>query len=233
MPGKHLSTVLAIVSFLVCAVTAPYLSAQQQKVNIGDKTLLAWVQLANLEQRAGSVLTLQDLREFDGIVFGEVRPRTWMPGSHLFHRTDTRQESWPVETAGPDRIVQIAIVYQGARISLYRDGQLAAAYETDRAHVFEPPLRVAIGVRHLAPFGLPPSRFAGKIEEARIYERALRGDEIATMKLGTPSSLKPLAQWSFEDGTARDEMGFFRSERYTAERMSPKASSNWTARTTT
>ena len=51
MPGKHLSTVLAIVSFLVCAVTAPYLSAQQQKVNIGDKTLLAWVQLANLEQR--------------------------------------------------------------------------------------------------------------------------------------------------------------------------------------
>ena len=29
------------------------------------------------------------------------------------------------------------------------------------------------------------------------------------MKLGTPSSLKPLAQWSFEDGTARDEMGFF------------------------
>ena len=76
-------------------------------------------------------------------------------------------------------------------------------------HVFEPPLRVAIGVRHLAPFGLPPSRFAGKIEEARIYDRALSGDEIATMKPGTPSSIKPLAQWSFEDGTARDEMGFF------------------------
>jgi beta-fructofuranosidase len=132
-----------------------------------------------------------------------------MPGSHLFHRTETRQDSWPVETAGPDRKVQVAIVYRGAKISLYRDGQLAAEYETQRAHVFQPPMRVAIGVRHLAPFGLPPTRIAGAIEEARIYDRALNSDELVRLKPGTPAAIRPLAQWSFDDGTARDEMGFF------------------------
>jgi len=209
MSGRCNWMLVGIGSFLAFLVVPMCASAQQAKVRIGDKTLLAWVQLANLDQRAGSVLTLQDLREFDGIVFAEVRPRTWMPGSHVFHRTNTRQESWPVETAAPDRIVQVAIVYRGAKISLARDGQLVAEYETDRPHVFEPPLRVAIGIRHLAPFGLPATRFAGTIEEARIYDRPLSRDELASMKPGKPSSIKPLAQWSFEDGTARDEMGFF------------------------
>ena len=106
-------------------------------------------------------------------------------------------------------MVQVAVVYRGAKISLVRDGQLVAEYETERSHVFEPPLRVAIGVRHLAPFGLPDTRFAGAIEEARIYDRALSRDELASLKPGKPSSIKPLAQWSFEDGTARDEMGLF------------------------
>jgi beta-fructofuranosidase len=209
MSVKPCSILLAIVCFLTWPAAATHVSAQQEKVRIGDKTLLAWVQLANLDQRAGSVLTLQDLREFDGIVFAEVRPRTWMPGSHLFHRTDIHQESWPEETAKPDQVVQVAIVYHGGRIWLYRDGQLLAQYETDRAHVFGPPLRVVIGVRHVPPFGLPSTRFAGQIEEARIYDRPLSRDELASMKLGTPSSIKPLAQWTFEDGTARDEMGFF------------------------
>ena len=140
MHAKHDSITCAMVVLLVGTVTASFARAQPEKASIGDKTLLAWVQLASLDQRGGSVLTLQDLREFDGIVFGEVRPRVWMPGSHLFHRTETRQDSWPVETAGPDRMVQVAIVYRGAKISLYRDGQLAAEYETQRAHLFQPPM---------------------------------------------------------------------------------------------
>ena len=140
MHAKHDSITCAMVVLLVGTVTASFARAQPEKASIGDKTLLAWVQLASLDQRGGSVLTLQDLREFDGIVFGEIRPGVWMPGSHLFHRTETRQNSWPVETAGPGRTVQVAIVYRGAKISLYRDGQLAAEYETQRAHLFQPPM---------------------------------------------------------------------------------------------
>ena len=209
MLSKRDRTLSTTACFLICAAAAAVGFAERKKARIGDKTLLAWVQLANLDQRAGSVLTIQDLREFDGIVFGEVRPRTWMPGSHLFHRTNTEQDSWPQESAGPDQMVQLAIVYEGAKISLYRNGQPAAEYETDRAHVFGPGLRAVIGVRHLAPFGLPPSRFAGKVEEARIYDRALDREEIAVLKPGVPSSIGPFAQWTFEDGTARDEMEYF------------------------
>lgn len=207
------SIVMATVCCLICAAAATGSFAEERKARIGDKTLLAWVQPSNLDQRAGSVLTIQDLREFDGIVFGEVRPRTWMPGSHLFHRTNTKQDSWPRESAGPDQMVQLAIVYEGPKISLYRNGQRAAEYETDRPHVFGPGLRVVIGVRHTAPFGLPPSRFAGKVEEARIYDRALSREEIAAMAPGAASSIKPFAQWTFEDGATGDEMGYF--PRYT------------------
>ncbi len=74
------TTILATTWLLTCVTAVSISFAQQKKARISDKTLLAWVQLANLDQRAGSVLTIQDFREFDGIVFGEVRPRTWMPG---------------------------------------------------------------------------------------------------------------------------------------------------------
>jgi beta-fructofuranosidase len=209
MNSRLLSNALLVLLFVTSALSSLRAGAQQQKVRVSDKTLLAWVQLADLDQRGGSVLTLQDLQEFDGIVFSEVRPRTWMPGSHLFHRTETRQDSWPTETAAKDSVVQIAVVYQGPQISLYHNGQLSATYHTDRPHVFGPPMRAVIGVRHIAPFGIPPERIAGSIEEARIYDRALSGEEIAAMKPGVQSAVQPLAQWSFEDGTARDEMGFF------------------------
>lgn len=107
MPARFDSRTVAIFCFLVGTVAANRVLAQQPKVSLGDKTLLAWVQLANLGQRGGSVLTIQDLREFDGI------------------------------------------------------------------------------------------------------DRALSRDELASLKPGTRSALQPLALWSFEDGTARDEMGFF------------------------
>ena len=209
---KPHSTTLATTCLLMCVAAASGVVAQQKqqkKVQIGDKTLVAWVQLANLDQQAGGALAIQDFDEFDAIVFGEVRPKTWMPGSHRFHRTNTQQDSWPQESVGPDQLVQVAIVYQGSTISLYRNGQLATQYETDRAHVFGAGLRAAIGMRHVRPFPIPVRCFAGKVEEARIYDRALSGTAIAALKSGTPSAVKPLAQWSFEDGTPRDEMGYF------------------------
>lgn len=207
--SRSSSIAMTVILSVASAFASLGAGEQQQKVSISDKTLVAWVQMADLDQRGGSVLTLQDLQEFDGIVFSEVRPRTWMPGSHLFHRTDTHQESWPTETAARESSVQVAIVYQGPKITLYHNGQLSATYQTDRPHVFGPPMRVAIGVRHVAPFGVPPERIAGSVEEARVYDRALSGEEISALKPGVPSAVKPLAQWSFEDGTARDEMGFF------------------------
>jgi hypothetical protein len=54
--------------------------------DIHEKTLEAWVALGNLDQRGGGVLGLEtpEGRFFDSIVFGELTPRHWLPGSDFF-----------------------------------------------------------------------------------------------------------------------------------------------------
>src|SRR5436190_11248498 len=52
-----------------------------------DKTLVAWVSPSNLIQRGGSALTIDDGQShFDGIIFGEIEPKKWMPGSDFYNR---------------------------------------------------------------------------------------------------------------------------------------------------
>jgi hypothetical protein len=91
---------------------------------IRDKTLVAWVAPANLTQRGGSALTLDDgLSHFDGIVFGELAPGKWMAGSDLWSRTKKDQAAFPVATADAKTFVQIAIVYRDTEITIYRNGK--------------------------------------------------------------------------------------------------------------
>ena len=53
-----------------------------------DKTLVVWAAPANLTQRGGSVLTLEDPQDHSvAIVFGEIAPMKWMAGSDGFRRT--------------------------------------------------------------------------------------------------------------------------------------------------
>ena len=67
---------------------------------ISDKTMVAWVYPANLEQRGGSALTLFDQAEhFDAIVLGEKAPGKWMAGSDFFRRTQDAQGPYARETA--------------------------------------------------------------------------------------------------------------------------------------
>jgi len=60
---------------------------------IKDKTLVAWVYPANLTQRGGSVLTLDDMEShFDGIVFGKSsRGSGWRAAISIIGRTRTRR----------------------------------------------------------------------------------------------------------------------------------------------
>ena len=67
--------------------------------NLLDKTLVAWVAPANLTQRGGSVLTIQQGDQFDGIVFGERVPGKWMAGSDFYRRTPAQQDAYPLERA--------------------------------------------------------------------------------------------------------------------------------------
>ena len=94
------TSALTVGLIVTAALLVPPAACGQQPKMIHDKTLVAWVSLANLSQLAGSALTLIDDRErFDAIVFGERAPRRWMAGSDFFRRTPGDQSAYPPETA--------------------------------------------------------------------------------------------------------------------------------------
>ena len=189
----------------------PSLAAAEGKAAppIRDKTLVAWVRLADLAQRGGSALTVIDPQErFDAIVFGERAAGRWMAGSDFFKRTPRDQSAWPAETAGPKTTVQLAIVYRGTRITLYRDGREYAAYEVNQPQAFGDDAMALIGLRYVGKMG-EIGFLKGAIDDARIYGVALSAEQIAALKPDRPSEPKPLAWWPFEGGKADDAMGRF------------------------
>lgn len=200
---KRKSLILLIVG---AAVLRPTAAAQ---LPIKDKTLVVWAAPANLAQRGGSVLTIEKPGgAFDAIVFGELSPGKWMPGSDGFNRTRRDQDSFPVETAAPDTFVQIALVYQGRQISLYRNGAEITRYTASGQEQFPPESQVLLGLRHTT--AAPQNRFfTGSIDDARIYNVALSPGQLAALKPNQPSDPMPFAWWDFEDGQASDRMQAF------------------------
>jgi hypothetical protein len=225
MLARTCSLPLAVAVLCLCAANvlktaqAASEAGSRAPLTLADKTLVAWAYPANLTQRGGSLLTVFDrgTEAFDAIVLGEKVPGRWMAGSDFFRRTAGDQAAWPTETADARTTVQIAIVYRGRQISIYRNAKPYAAYLVERPQVFDDNPIVLIGLRYLGGMG-EIGCFAGAIEEARIYNTALDPAQIAALKperAGQGSSVgedirpKPLAQWTFEDGTAVDAMRTF------------------------
>jgi beta-fructofuranosidase len=180
-------------------------SAQQPLV---DKTLVVWAQPANLEQKGSGTLSVLEGEAFDSIVLGEVRPGVWMPGSDRFNRTETRQADWPQDAAG--ELVRVAVVYEGHTVRLFRNNDLIAQYPIEAPRAFGQGSYFLLGQRH-ANRGF----FAGQIEEARVYDRALTVEQIERLQPAPAADLadqagRPLALWTFQDGTPREEMGLIK-----------------------
>lgn len=187
------------------------LAADKRPVNktLLDKTLVAWVRPANTTQRGGSLLTLIDRAErFDAVVFGEIAAGKWMAGSDFFRRTRRDQASCPVETADPETLVQVAVVYDDNQIRLYRNGKPYSTHKITRPQVFRHDAMVLIGLRYVGAMG-EIGFFAGSIEEVRIYDVALSAEKIVSLKPEGRSDPRPLGCWTFQDGTAADRMGRF------------------------
>ncbi len=180
-----------------------------------DKTLVVWVKPANVTQRGGSALTIDDGRDhFDGIVFGELVPQRWMAGSDFYRRSNLLQDSIQLEsrydkTAANKGFIQIAITYQGKTVTIYRNGVIndSYIYRTEQ-QPFGIASRINIGLRH--PAAQDNAHFAGAIDDARIYAQALTPDQITSLKPNKQSVIKPWAWWNFENGSAKDLMGRFR-----------------------
>ena len=145
-----------------------------------DKTLVAWVTVADLNHRGGSVLTIQSADKFDAIVFGELQRAKWMAGSNYHRRTERAQDDYAAEKADDKKLVQMAIVYKGSEILIYRNGRSYASYQTENIDLLSPENNIAVfGLRHVGAGG---GQFSGTIEDARIYAKALTADEIESLE---------------------------------------------------
>jgi len=188
------------------AFTRPETGAASRK--IGDKTLVAWCQpdRAAFQQGGGGVLTIQEGEHFDSIVLGERKSGSWMAGSELFKRTQEDQSNSP-QTNDTGEIVQIAVVYQDKNVTIYRNAEIYAEYTVEEPVAFGAASEVLMGWRHFG--GDAKSFFSGQIEEARIYDQALGPEALRELKPGTDGLPKPLAMWTFQNGSLADSMGRF------------------------
>jgi beta-fructofuranosidase len=199
------------ITVLLLVVAVARLADGVEPALLKDKTLVVWVAPASLTQQAGSALTIDDGQShFDGIIFGEITPKKWMPGSDGFRRTPREQGKWPDETADAGTFIQIAIVYRGNVVSVFRDGLEYARYSMPNPpQSFGPQATVLFGRRHFDARD-PEHSFAGRIKDARIYDKPLERETIVALVPGkTAGDLKPWAWWSFADEGLRERTGRF------------------------
>ena len=156
-----------------------YFKTRALSKDVREKTLEAWVSLANLEQRGGAAISIEsnDGRVFDAIVFGEQQARKWIAGSENFNRTKALAIEDEQTEAG--KFVHVAMVYQAdGKILFYRNGELsgqpytpASPLQTFRAG----DAHLLIGMRHTGG-GRP--WLVGEIKRASLYDRALSAEEV-------------------------------------------------------
>ena len=146
---------------------------------IREKTLEAWVTLGSLDQRGGAAISLHGKDGvFDAIVYGERQAKRWMAGSNNFVRT--KDQPLPEETAAPDALIHMVIVYRADKsIQIYRDGvALGESYKPAAPLQTFPAGEsyILLGLRHP---GAGNGFLAGEVQQAALYDRALNDEEIA------------------------------------------------------
>lgn len=204
------SNLLKLILLIGCLLTFSTSCLRAETPTTGtrfiDKTMVVWATLGQ-SQQSNSIITLENPpSEFDSLVFGEIQPGKWMVGSDYFRRTERNQEASAVETASPDELLQLAIVYQGNRATLFRNGEIYASHEMAGGPIaFSTDSHVLIGQHHSDTIGAPG--FIGTVDDARLYDRALTQSELRSLRPNQAFGPKPLAWWTFEDAT--DSQGTF------------------------
>ena len=180
MPGELKGDATITNGALKLSQTGAFYQTSPLPRDIREKTLEAWVALADLKQGGGAAISIQseDGGVFDAIVFGERQGKKWIAGSSGFERT--RDLDAPEETSPPGALVHMAVVYRDDNsIAVFRNGEPYGkpytagsplqTFKAGSAHVL-------LGKRHTGggkPF------FTGEIKQAALYDRALSAEEVA------------------------------------------------------
>lgn len=167
-----------------------YVLSEPLKQDLRAKTLEAWVQLDNLEQQAGGVLSVQtrDGSVFDAIVFAEQQRQHWLAGSNGFERT--RSFGGYEDSEANNSIVHLAISYHpDGRIVGFRNGKpYGTEYQSNGPVLFRAgETVVGLGIRHLPAQG--NRLLSGKIYRAQLYDRALTAEEVEASFHGFPAAV--------------------------------------------
>ena len=121
---------MAIVMLTAIACQTSSMAAQGSGTVTGDKTLVAWVSLRMTDRWGGSVLTLQRGNAYDGIVLGGDKEPTWIAGSDDSRRTHHEPDYGP-QSLAESMLIQVAVAYQGDRITIYRNGRPLSSYRAE------------------------------------------------------------------------------------------------------
>ena len=155
--------------------------------DLREFTLEVQVQLDNENQTGGGAMSLQrsDGKVFDGIVYAEVSPRTWLTGSDKHSRTAPFGGGEDMEA--DKRPVRLMMVYKADGTTIaYRDGKpYGKPINKGRVEYKKGKAQVVFGTRHGLSPGGPGRSLTGRIFEARLYDRALTPQEAAAASSGT------------------------------------------------
>ena len=180
MPGELKGGATITNGALKLGKTGAFYQTRPLPREIREKTLEAWVALADLKQGGGAAISIQseDGAVFDAIVFGERQAKKWMAGSSSFDRT--RDLDAPEETSPPGALVHMAIVYRADNsIAVFRNGEPYGKPYTPGSplQIFRAgSAHVLLGMRHTGggkPF------LTGEIKQAALYDRPLSPEEVA------------------------------------------------------
>jgi hypothetical protein len=148
--------------------------------DITERTLEAWVRLADLAQRGRVIMSIwrDDPHCWDGILYAESRPRRWYPGSSYNHRS--RDLDGPEEDARPGQPVHLVAVYaRDNSVTLYRDGEVYGAPFVPRSEA--PTLQIYPKQSSRIILGNESRSFLGEVEEASLNARALTKEEVVDL----------------------------------------------------
>ncbi|MBT6462027.1 MAG: DUF1588 domain-containing protein [Opitutae bacterium] len=160
-----------------------YLQSGNLPIDLKAKTLEAWCQVKDINQKGGGVMGIQGPGDFfDTIVLGERKQRHWISGSNGHARTLDFPGSTPEGKS--NEMLHLAMVYKAdGTTTLYRNGKpYGKPYRKGAATFPKGKTSVLFGLRHLPAGG---NKFLSiSLDKARLYNRALTAEEVASSSSG-------------------------------------------------